>query len=385
MTVLLPLLFLFNSLLKVVVGRAWLKYLRRYSFTLAFLALFLTWMWLRPDEPGQVYQLDGQTMGTSYSILVTEFPEALSDNELAQGIEKHLYRIDRELMSTYAPDSELSRFNRAAVGQWVDISPELADVMTQAQAISELTDGYFDVTVGPLVDRWGFGPLQEMADSPRIPDDAEIGQLRERVGYHYLEVAQQPPRLRKSHDVRVDLSGIAKGYGADVVADYLDSVGLDSYFIEIGGELRIRGRKPDGSSWVPAIERPTQGAPEVHDIIVLDGQSIAVAGSGDYRNYFEQDGVRFSHEIDPFTGRPVTHDLAAVYVITESATTADALATAFMVMGTDRAYQLSQRLDLAAYFITKRRDDDGFDSRHTPRFADYLSSEDDLPDNNLEN
>ncbi|MBC53615.1 MAG: hypothetical protein CMQ34_07225 [Gammaproteobacteria bacterium] len=362
-----------------------MKYLRRYSFTLAFLALFLSWMWLRPEGPGQVYQLDGQTMGTWYRVLVTEFPETLSDNELAQGIGEHLFRIDRELMSTYAPDSELSRFNRAPVGQWVDISAELADVMMQAQAISELTDGYFDVTVGPLVDRWGFGPVQEMPGSSRIPTDAEVQQLRGQVGFHHLDVSSQPPRLRKRHDVRVDLSAIAKGYGADVVADYLDSVGLDSYFIEIGGELRLRGRKPDGSSWVPAIERPSQGAPVVHDIIVVDGQSIAVAGSGDYRNYFEQDGVRFSHEIDPFTGRPVTHDLAAVYVITETAAEADALATAFMVMGVDRAYQLSQRLDLAAYFITKRSGDDGFDSRYTSQFANFLSDDDDLPGSTLEN
>lgn len=362
-----------------------MKYLRRYSFTLAFLALFLSWMWLRPDEPGQVYQLSGETMGTRYSILVTQFPDDITDNELAEGIARRLRRIDRELMSTYAPESELSRFNRAAVGQWMDISAELADVMTQAQTISELTDGYFDVTVGPLVDRWGFGPVQEMADSPRIPTDGEIEQLRERVGYRHLEVSQQPPRLRKLQDVRVDLSAIAKGYATDVIADYLDSAGLDSYFIEIGGELRIRGIKPDGSSWVPAIERPTQGAPEVHDIIVLDGQSIAVAGSGDYRNYFEQDGVRFSHEIDPFTGRPVTHDLAAVYVITDTASMADALATAFMVMGAERGYALSQRLDLAAYFITKRPNGEGFDSRYTPQFADYLSDDDTLPDNNLEN
>lgn len=362
-----------------------MKYLRRYSFTLAFLALFLAWMWLRPDAPGQVYQLNGETMGTRYSILVTAFPDNITDNELADGIAQRLHRIDRELMSTYAPESELSRFNRAAVGPWMDVSAELADVMMQAQAISDLTDGYFDVTVGPLVDRWGFGPVQEMPDSARIPGDVEIGQLRERVGYQHLEVSQQPPRMRKLHDVRVDLSGIAKGYGTDVIADYLDSVGLDSYFIEVGGELRIRGVKPDGSSWVPAIEKPTRGAPEVHDIIVLSGQSIAVAGSGDYRNYFEQDGVRFSHEIDPFTGRPVSHDLAAVYVITDTATTADALATAFMVMGAERSFALSQRLDLAAYFITKRRTGDGFDSRYTPRFADYLSGGDALPDNNLEN
>jgi len=353
-----------------------LKYLRRFSFTLAFMGLFLAWLWLGPESPAEVYQLDGNTMGTRYSVLVAGFPEAVSDSELAEGIEQRLYRIDRELMSTYAPDSELSRFNRFGVGQWMDVSPELADVMAQAQVVSELTGGYFDVTVGPLVDRWGFGPVQEMAGSPRIPTDVEIAQLREQTGYRYLEVSQQPPQLRKLRDVRVDLSGIAKGYGADVIADYLDSVGQESYFIEIGGELRIRGIKPDGSSWVPAIEKPGQGAPEVHDIIVIDGQSVAIAGSGDYRNFFEQDGVRFSHEIDPFTGRPVSHDLAAVYVITDTAIMADALATAFMVMGAERAHELAQRLDLAAYFITKRRDDEGFDSRYTARFANYLSDDD---------
>lgn len=361
-----------------------MKYLRRYSFTLAFLALFLTWMWLRPEDAGQVYQLSGDTMGTRYSVLVTDFPDDVSDNELAEGIEQRLYRVDRELMSTYAPDSELSRFNQSPVGQWMDVSAELAEVMVQAQAISELTGGYFDVTVGPLVDRWGFGPVQEMADSTRIPTDSEIEDLRERVGYRHLEVNQQPPQLRKLRDVRVDLSAIAKGYGTDVIADYLDSVGLDSYFVEIGGELRIRGIKPDGSSWVPAIEKPGQGAPVVYEVIAVDGQPVAVAGSGDYRNFFEQNGVRFSHEIDPFTGRPIRHDLAAVYVITDTAIMADALATAFMVMGDERASELAQRLDLAVFFITKSDTDDGFDSHYTPQFERYLSNDDERADNNRE-
>jgi len=363
-----------------------LKYLRRYSFTLAFLALFFAWVWLRPDSPAQVYQLDGETMGTRYSILVTSFPDDISDNELASGIEQRLYRIDRELMSTYAPESELSRFNRSAVGPWVEVSAELAEVVAQAQEISDLTDGYFDVTVGPLVDRWGFGPVQEMAGSPRIPTDAEITQLQEQVGYHQLEVSRDPPQLRKLADVQVDLSGIAKGFGADVIADYLDAVGLDSYFIEIGGELRVRGIKSDGNSWVPAIETPGQGVPQVHDIIVVDGQPLAIAGSGDYRNFFEQDGVRFSHEIDPFTGRPVTHDLAAVYIITDTAATADALATAFMVMGTERAFALSEQLNLAAYFINKRRAGEGFDSSHTSHFTRYLPDDDSTSTgNNREN
>lgn len=350
-----------------------MKYLRRYSYTLAFLTIFLAWMWLRPDAPAQVYQLTGNTMGTSYSVLIAGFPETVPDHELAEGIEQRLFRLDRELMSTYAPDSELSRFNRAAVNQWVDVSPELAYVAAQAQHYSELTDGYFDVTVGPLVDRWGFGP--EARNAARIPSDSEILALQQTIGYQKLQVSQSPPQLRKTSEIRVDLSGIAKGFGADIVAEYLDSTGLDSYFVEIGGELRIRGIKPDGSAWVPAIETPGDGAPEVYEIIATQGQSIALAGSGDYRNYFEQDGVRFSHEIDPFTGRPVTHDLAAVYVISDTAIEADALATAFMIMGAERSFQLAEELDLAAYFITKREHEPGFDNRHTSRFDDYLNAD----------
>ena len=349
------------------------KYLGRYSFTLGFLLLFFAWMWLRPDSAPQVYQLSGSTMGTSYQILVAGFPDSVSDADLARGIDQRLYRIDRELMSTYAPDSELSRYNNSEPGEWFEVSAELAWVIDQALQISRLTDGYFDVTVGPLVDRWGFGPQQaEAAGVPRVPDDAEIAQLQTQIGYDALEVTLQPPALRKSRQVRVDLSGIAKGYGADVIADYMAEVGQESYFIEIGGELRIRGIKPDGSAWVPAIEKPTAGAPEIHRIFYTHGQSIGVAGSGDYRNYFEQNGQRYSHEIDPFTGRPVTHSLAAVYVIADNATVADALATAFMVMGEPRSMALAEQIGLAAYFIVKSTHANGFEQHYSSRFADYL-------------
>jgi FAD:protein FMN transferase len=344
------------------------KFFSRYFFTIVFLAIFTAWMLLKPPSPEQVYLLDGATMGTSYRILVVGFPDSVSDRELAEGIEKRLHRVDRELMSTYAPDSELSRFNRAIAGEWFPVSPELAYVVSEALRISTLTDGYFDVTVGPLVDLWGFGPQREPT---RIPPAAEIERTRAAMGYQHLQVSLSPPQLLKTADIRVDLSGIAKGYGADVIADYFDSVGLGNYFIEVGGELRIRGEKPDGP-WVPAIERPHAGAQQVYETFNSGGAPIAVAGSGDYRNYFEQDGVRYSHEIDPFTGRPIAHNLAAVYVVTDNATTADALSTAFMVMGLERSLELAERLDLAAYFITRSSADDGFYSLYTPQFNEYL-------------
>lgn len=356
-----------------LVNRA-LALIRRMRYTLIFLLLYLLWVWLRPDAAPQVYQLNGATMGTQYQILIAGFPDSVSDKELAAGIEQRLYRVDRELMSTYAPESELSRFNRSEPGHWFDVSPELAYVMDRALYYSELTDGYFDVTVGPLVNRWGFGPLVgQRVDQARIPSEEEIQSLRQQSGYQYLQVNLSPPQLRKQAPVTVDLSGIAKGFGVDVIADYFDSLDMASYFIEIGGELRIKGVKPDGSGWVPAIEKPVDSEqPQVHQIFYSQGQSLAVAGSGDYRNYFEQDGVRYSHEIDPFTGRPVNHALAAVTVIADNATEADALATAFMVMGEERSLALASSLGLAVYFIIKHADDDGFIERYTPEFAAYM-------------
>ncbi|MDP2379878.1 MAG: FAD:protein FMN transferase, partial [Pseudohongiella sp.] len=313
-------------------------------------------------------------MGTTYRILVAGFPEALTDNALADGIEQRLYRLDRELMSTYAPESELSRFNRSAPGDWVSVSPELALVLDKALYFHQLTEGYFDVTVGPLVNRWGFGPLVgQRVDQARIPSDEEIAELLQQTGSQYLEVSLSPPQVRKSAQIYVDLSGIAKGYAVDVLADYFDSLEMDSYFIEVGGELRIKGLKPDGSGWVPAIEKPVDSAePEVYQIFYSQGKTLAVAGSGDYRNYFEQDGVRYSHEIDPFNGRPISHSLAAVTVIAATAMEADALATAFMVMGEQRSYDLAQAQGLAVYFISKHPDQDGFIERFTPAFEAYL-------------
>jgi thiamine biosynthesis lipoprotein len=350
-----------------------LRLVNRFQFTLLLLGILAVWMWLRPEpEAPDVYQLDGRTMGTSYRVLITEFPTDVSGEELAAGITERLHRIDKELMSTYEPTSELSQFNQSLVGEWFDVSPEMAIVMQEALAISELTGGAFDVTVGPLVDLWGFGP--EMRPT-RVPDDATISQLLAEVGYQHLSVSMDPPRIRRQRDVRVDLSGIAKGYGADYVAEYFDSLAMDSYFIEIGGELRIKGTRGDGSSWVPGIEQPVNGTQEVHRIINTHDEPLGVAGSGDYRNYFEQDGQRYSHEIDPLTGRPIMHNLAAAYVIAENAMRADALATAFMVMGAEASLALAEKVGLAAYFIVKSEGESGFDTVYSRQFTRYLEEE----------
>lgn len=345
--------------------------LHRYSFSIVLLAvLAAAWLFRAPAEQ-PIHEFGGATMGTTYSVKVVDLPPALSVEALAESVRILLTRLDREQMSTYAPESELSRLNAAPLNQELPLSPEMAEVLGLAIEMSELTAGAFDVTVGPLVNRWGFGP--EARAASRIPTQDEIEALLARVGYDNLQLMENT--LIKTADVYIDLSGIAKGYAVDKVAEYLDTLGIASYFIEIGGELRIKGYKPGELSWVPAIEKPVDTAPQVHNILYANGESIAMAGSGDYRNYFEQDGMHYSHEIDPATGRPVSHNLAGVYVIDHSAARADALATAFMVMGADRGFELATRMGLAVYFITKRSDSDGFDDRYTDKFANYLEEQ----------
>lgn len=345
---------------------------RRQGFFLFFFALLAAVFVLanRDAAPVPIHEIRGGTMGTSYSIKLVDLPATLALEQLSTSLSALLTRLDREQMSTYAPTSELSVLNAAPVGEVIPLSEDLTQVMTLALEVAALTEGAFDVTVGPLVNRWGFGPEARRPD--RIPAQREIDDLLARVGYRHIELDTERQTLRKRADIFIDLSGIAKGYAVDKVAEHLDALGITSYFIEIGGELRIRGYKPGNESWVPAIEKPVDTAPQVHNIFYARGETIAVAGSGDYRNYFEADGVHYSHEIDPITGRPVTHDLAGVYVIDSTAARADALATAFMVMGTDKAFALAESLDLAVYFIARDESRGVFVDRHTSRFDYYL-------------
>jgi len=356
-------------------GNQLMPVFRRYGLSILFMLVLLV-LWLSRSQPDAViHELSGATMGTSYSVKLLDLPAAISPETLVDQITALLYTLDREQLSTYSAESELSRFNRSSPGEFFPVSADLANVVQLAQEISELTGGAFDVTVGPLVNRWGFGPRNlntTNLDTSRIPSDAELQSLLQQVGYQKLEVSVSPPALRKDTPVYVDLSGIAKGYAVDRIADYLDSLQLQSYFIEIGGELRIKGLKPDGESWVPAIEKPLDTAPQVYTVFYSHGESIAVAGSGDYRNYFEQNQVRYSHEINPRTGKPVMHPLAAVYVIAETAARADALATAFMVMGEKEAFTLAQDIGLAAYFISYAGAGEEFSARYTDNFTHYL-------------
>jgi thiamine biosynthesis lipoprotein len=305
-------------------------------------------------------------MGTLYTVKIVDPPRSVDPQALRAGIDRLLRQVDTR-MSTYMPDSELSRFNAARTGDWIAVSPGLVTVLKEALRVSEATGGAFDVTVGPLVNLWGFGPG---GGADELPSDGALQAALARVGYRHLHLRDSPPAVSKDRpDLYVDLSAIAKGYAVDRVTEYLASQDMENYMVEVGGEVRARGHNARGTRWRIAIERPSAHGRAVQLIVALDDAGVAT--SGDYRNYFERDGYRYSHTIDPTTGRPITHTLASVTVIAPSTMHADALATGLMVLGPQKGYALAGRLGLAAFFILKI--EDGFRERTTPAFIPYRS------------
>jgi len=324
--------------------------------------LFLFFNLVACTEP-EVSRFQGPTMGTSYSVVIPRLPNDVSTQAVQTGIESILLQVNQQ-MSTYIKDSELSQINQSEAGLWLNVSPELFDVILSANLISEQTKGAFDVTVGPLVNLWGFGPPELLASA--MPSEEQIARTRQVVGYHKLEIKPESRLLRKQFkNLFIDLSAIAKGYGVDAVASYLDSLSIEDYLIEIGGELIAKGLSQRGDYWRVAVEKPQPGQRMIDRVI--DVADFAVATSGDYRNYFEKDGVRFSHTIDPRTGRPISHSLASVTVLSESTMIADAWATALMVLGEVEGYELAEEMELAVYFLY--RQDDGFISKETSAFT----------------
>jgi thiamine biosynthesis lipoprotein len=306
--------------------------------------------------------LSGSTMGTNFSVKLVEPPMTLDSEALQQEIEAELAKIETS-MSTYIPDSELSRFNTSRTTDWFRTSPELCTIVESALDISGYTDGAFDVTVGPLVNLWGFGPNGSIAQPP---DNEDIARVMENVGYEKLAADCTLPALKKSApQLYVDLSAYAKGYAVDRLVTILDDYDLSNYLVEVGGELRMRGYNANRENWAIAVERPLQAGREVQSVVRLT--DLAVATSGDYRNYFEHAGVRYSHTIDPNTGAPVAHSVASVTVFADSAAFADAIATALLVLGPVNGMMFAEQEDVAAYFLLHA--DDRIVESMTTRFA----------------
>lgn len=309
-------------------------------------------------ESKQVVHLHGETMGTTYNVKYVVDERGQIDG-LKAALDKRLVEINK-LMSTYDPTSELSRFNQYRFTKPYPISPETTTVVKEALRLGELSHGVLDITVGPLVNLWGFGPNKR---PEKVPDEAQINAVRPYVGLDKLTLT--PQGLKKSHPmVYVDLSTIAKGYGVDELATIMEDYGLSNYLVEIGGEMRVKGERGNGEEWLIAIEKPITTERAVEKIVSIGTNAIAT--SGDYRNYYEVDGKRYSHLIDPRTGSPITHNLVSVTVVHPSSMTADGLATAFTVMGWEEAIKLAEKEDLAIFLI--RRTSDGFEEYASPRF-----------------
>lgn len=315
----------------------------RWWVTLAALLGGTLWVYFRP-QPGAeppVAVIEGPTMGTRYRVVLPDPP--VDPESLRTIVESQLDRIV-SLMSTYEPTSELSRFNASRSLEPMAIAPETREVVEVALQVWRDSDGAFDATVGPLVDLWGFGP----GGRPEAaPDPTELDALRAAVGSSGLKLTDAG--LAKSHpETQVDLSAVAKGYAVDRVAEGLEAAGVTRYLVEVGGEVRVRGSKGPGRPFRVAVESPEPDARRVHAVFELSEGALAT--SGNYRNFYERDGVRYVHTLNPATGRPVEHRLLSATVHHSSCAWADAWATALMVSGED-AWSLAQRQELEVLLL----------------------------------
>ena len=309
-----------------------------------------------------VHSISGQTMGTTYSVKFTS-QSPVNLIEIENGVNSILQKVNQQ-MSTYIPNSELSLFNKSTSTDWVNVSQDLAFVMETALKISEFSNGKFDMTIGPLVNLWGFGPDNK---PQKVPSNRDINKMRRSVGYRNIDVKLNPPSIKKNHpDVYCDLSAIAKGFGVDKISEYLSSKNLNNYLVEIGGELRASGTKFN-TNWKVGISVPSHSG-TIQETVSL--KNLSMATSGDYWNYFEENGIRYSHTINPISGKPITHKLASVTIVSKSCMEADAIATAIDVMGPEIGLKFAEKNELNVYFIVKG--EKIFETFFTPNFKELL-------------
>ena len=299
-----------------------------------------------PTAPASGYlKFGGSTMGSSYSVTCDA-----SGHDVAQIralVQATLDEVDAR-MSMFEAQSELSQLNRAGENRPFAVSSQLAAVLAAARAVSDWSDGAFDVTVAPLVELWGFGTRSRR----QVPAAAALAEDRRRVDWRSLILDPQHPSVTKRHaDTQIDLGGIAQGYGVDAVAAVLERLGIAHYLIDVSGEVRTLGVNPRGEAWRIGIEEPDAMPQRARHIVPLSGRAMAT--SGDYRNYFEQDGLRYSHEIDPASGAPIRHGLASVTVVADDCVHADAMATALIVLGPVKGRALAEATGVAAQFIER--------------------------------
>ncbi|MHC8305335.1 FAD:protein FMN transferase [Pseudomonas sp. PB3P13] len=302
--------------------------------------------------------VSGPSMGSTYSIKYLRHAGLPAAKEVQREVEQILTDVDQQ-MSTYRSDSDIARFNTLPANHCQKMPAPVLELVRVGQALSDQSEGSFDLTVAPLLDLWGFGPQSR---GENVPTAQALAQVQSRVGYRHLRIEED--RLCKDAAVAVDFNSIAAGYAVDMIANRLEALGIHNYLAEVTGELKAAGKKLDGSAWKIALEEPRDDQQVAQRIISVDG--YAVSTSGDYRHYFVQGGRRYSHAIDARTGAPVLHTLASVTVIDPSALMADGLSTLLLILGPDRGWDFAQRHDIGAFFVV--RADTGFIARTNPAF-----------------
>ncbi|MEM6512476.1 MAG: FAD:protein FMN transferase [Pseudomonadota bacterium] len=334
----------------------------------AAILLFLASACVSCGGESQLLSLRGETMGTTFNVSIIRAPDGPPQHAIEAAIADELSTANA-IFSNWDPSSEVSRFNRSAAGAPFELSSAFIDLLEIADFVHVASEGHFDLTSGPLIELWGFG---ESGPAARIPTDDEILSTLAKVGQQRViqSASGGMALIKRDTAVSLNVAAIAKGAGIDAIADRLKRMGFDDYLVEIGGDLRASGAGPAGSGWRIAIEKPDARSGDVQEAVSLENHGMAT--SGDYRNYFEDDGVRYSHVIDPTTGRPVLHKTASVSVIAASATLADAWATALLVIGQDRGQRIAESHGIAAQFLV--RVDEGAEFRRyaTASFDEYV-------------
>lgn len=317
-------------------------------------------------ETRQQIDIEGKTMGTFYSVKISGATTP-NPHKLQQEIDALLEQANNDI-STYRQTSVLSRFNQYRGSEPQPIPRGMADIILLAQRIGRDTDGAMNITVGPLVNLWGFGPEKQPT---QIPTQDQIDSARQQVGLQHLTLISdnRGEWLQKDlPDLYVDLSTMGEGYGVDLLVNLMMRKGITNYLVSVGGAVSSRGVNGQGQPWRVAIQKPTDQENAVQALVDLQGYSISTSGS--YRNYFEQGGQRYSHVLDPATGRPINHRLVSATVIATTALEADGWDTGLMVLGTEKALRLAESKGLAVYLITKT--DQGFTAVMTPQFKAFL-------------
>ncbi|WP_353618834.1 FAD:protein FMN transferase [Tropicibacter sp. R16_0] len=316
------------------------KFSRR-TFILSSLALAAA------CKPGTAaLEITGKTMGTTYNVVALDASGQVKDADLRAAIDGALAEVNQQ-MSNWDPRSEISRFNAQTGTDTVTVSDNLANVMQAAETVNIASEGRFDTTMGPLIELWGFGAN----GSAPVPGDADIRAAQARSGHgNTLKVGGST--LQKTQgDAQVYLAAIGKGYGADHVGRAIEALGIKDYMVEIGGDLYASGKNASGLPWQIGIEKPAALSGGVMEVVGISG--LGMASSGDYRNYFEKDGQRYSHIIDPATGRPITHKTASATVLADNSMLADAWATAMLILGRERGLEIAEAQNLAVLFIER--------------------------------